>query len=478
MSPVKTPLNLGTLAKASPAGLLRLADGERFQYPSHLRLLNDALLDVAAGLCLRLLVTLPPRHGKSNMISRAFPAWIVARLRRDVILASYEADFAGVWGERARELIRDHGSIYGVELSTSRSARNSWEITGGGSMTTTGVGGPLTGRGGDLLVIDDPVKNAEQANSQVYRDKTWEWYASTAYTRLEPGGAVVLLQTRWHEDDLAGRILTGADESGEVWRVLNLAALSEDGLEDPLNRPSGTALWPERYPVDRLDTIRRTIGSYWWSALYQQRPAPLEGAFFKSGQFRYFDERLEGGRAIYVLHTPDGDVIVPDAEIWKFSIVDLAVTTGAQSDYFVISTWGVTKKRDMLLLDVLRTKAEGPDQPGLIRKIWNEYRPAYIGIERVGYQMTLVQQMRREGLPIRELRAETDKMSRALSVATRYEAGMIYHKRTVSWLADWEYELLHFPYGAHDDQVDTASYAGIEVTRGRMIGPAPKPDGW
>jgi hypothetical protein len=255
----------------------------------HLDLLNRRLLDLAAGKVRRLMVSMPPRHGKSELISRYLPAWYLGTFPdRRVILSSYESDFAASWGRKARELLEQHGlDHFGAKVRSDIAASSRWEIAGhDGGMITAGVGGPITGRGANLLIVDDPIKNAEDAASLTLRDKIYEWWRSTAYTRLEPGASVVLIQTRWHQDDLAGRILADADQ-GEAWEVISLPAIAEEN--DPLGRDPGAALWPERFSEEALDVIRRSVGSYFWAAMYQQTPVPIGGEIFKQEWFRYVD---------------------------------------------------------------------------------------------------------------------------------------------------------------------------------------------
>ena len=179
------------------------------------------------------MVTLPPRHGKSQLISQYFPAWYLGTFPdRRTILTSYEAGFAAGWGRRARDVLEEFGpEVFEVSVREDSSAADRWDINGHvGGMITAGVGGAITGRGADLLIIDDPVKNSEDAASKTMRDKAWEWYQSTAYTRLEPGGAIILVMTRWNEDDLAGRILKESQTGGEKWEVMNLPAIAEEGI--------------------------------------------------------------------------------------------------------------------------------------------------------------------------------------------------------------------------------------------------------
>jgi hypothetical protein len=215
-----------------------------------------------------LAVFLPPLHGKSELVSKFFPAWFLG-MHPDsrVILASYGADFASSWGRKARDLLVEHGDIFGVNMDMNSSAKNSWDISGHrGGMNTGGVGSGLTGMGASLLIIDDPVKDAEHANSGRYREAAKDWYRSVAHTRLAPDGRVVLIQTKGHEDDLGSWIVR---ESEEDWTIVNLPALAEEN--DLLGRKPGEALWPERFSRDWLDRKRLEIGEYWFAALYQLR---------------------------------------------------------------------------------------------------------------------------------------------------------------------------------------------------------------
>lgn len=262
------------LARMTPGGLAWHASRGRWVSPKHLTLLNRKLLDVAAGRVKRLAVSMPPRHGKSELVSRYFPAWYLGSFPdRRVILTGYEADFAAGWGRKARDVLATHGpGVFGVRVRSDSSAANRWEIADrDGGMVTAGVGGPITGKGADVLVIDDPVKNAEDARSPVLREKHKDWYKSTAFTRLEPGGAVVLVMTRWHQDDLAGWLLGGGmEDDPEPWEVVCLPAIATGNGLDAIGRAPGEALWPARYSVEALKAHQSD--PYWWSALYQQDP--------------------------------------------------------------------------------------------------------------------------------------------------------------------------------------------------------------
>ncbi|RME86621.1 MAG: hypothetical protein D6785_03010, partial [Planctomycetota bacterium] len=230
-----------------------------YDYPLHIEAIEDLLLEVFRGRLSKLLLSCPPRHGKSELISKYFPAWWILHKPHDrIILASYEAHFAEHWGRKVRELVEEYGKYFGVTLRKDSKRAASWETMAGGGMYTAGVGGPITGKGANLLILDDPIKNAEQALSKTYREKTWDWFNSTAYTRLEPGGSVIVMHTRWHEDDLAGRL-----KNTGKYLFINFPAIADQ--DDSLGREPGFALWPERFPVETLLEIKNQIGSYWFN---------------------------------------------------------------------------------------------------------------------------------------------------------------------------------------------------------------------
>jgi len=237
-------------------------------------MLDRKIVDVVAGRIKKLLVTMPPRHGKSELCSHRTPVWFLSNFPDEsLILSCYGSDFAKEWGRKARNTINEHSDELGVRVSQDSKSSSHWTINGHkGEMYAVGVGGAITGRGGKLLLCDDPIKNEEEARSEVYRDKLWAWWCSTFITRLEPNGGIILIQTRWHEDDLAGRILK---HERDKWEVLNLPAIA--GQDDPLGRTTGEALWPERFPVAALEEKRSSMGDLDFERLYQQRPSLEQG---------------------------------------------------------------------------------------------------------------------------------------------------------------------------------------------------------
>jgi predicted phage terminase large subunit-like protein len=287
------------VARQTPAGLAWVLSEGRWVCARHLEVLNRKLLDLAAGRIRRLAVFMPPRHGKSQLCSRYFPAWFLGTYPDSrVIQCGYGSAFAATWGRHARNAIDnacDMG-VFGAHVDPAKSSADEWEILGReGGMYAVGIGGGVTGRGADLLTIDDACKSRAEAESPTYRERTWDWYTDDAYTRLHPGGRVLLVATRWHHDDLPGRILQ-LDGGRNEWDVLCFPAIAEEA--DALERSPGEALWPERYPLTDLEDRRNTLGSYGFAALYQQRPAPREGGMFKRHWFRIVDAApAEGDRA-------------------------------------------------------------------------------------------------------------------------------------------------------------------------------------
>jgi len=413
--------------------------------------LDRAITDTLAGVdgIRRLIVTMPPRHGKSELCSKFLPAWFLGTYPdKRVILSSYGASFASEWGSKARNILKSSGaSLFGVRVSPSPSARDRWDIAGrDGGMRTAGVGGDLTGRGAHLLIIDDPIKNAEEAASATMRNNAWEWWVSTASTRLEPDASVIVIQTRWHQDDLAGRLLNDAQQTGgRPWRIVNMPAIGDDGQ----------ALWPERFPLEELRQIQRDKGTYWWSALYQQRPTPPDGGKFKREWFPIIQSLPAGVRR--------------GVRYW-----DKAGTEGG-GDYSV-GCLIVEFERQYYVADVARGQWSDLHREQMIKQCAERDR------YRFGYLQTWVEQEPGSGgkdsaaATIRNLAGHhirADKVTgpkdvRAAPFAAQCEAGNV---RLVAgtWNAAFLDEMCMFPNGTHDDQVDASSGAFIKLTAHRPM---------
>jgi predicted phage terminase large subunit-like protein len=431
---------------------IRVAGNRRFEAAPHLVLISDLMQRAATEPC-RFMVSVPPRHGKSELISFIGPIWKLAvNPSRRIIMTGYESDFASSWGRRVRNAITERPWL-GVLITSDSSAAGRWDTTAGGAMLSTGLGGAITGKGADDLIVDDYCKNRADADSDEKRKNLWDWWTSTAYTRLEPGGSVMIVATRWHEDDLIGRIEQQKEKTGETWEYIRLPALAEEN--DPLGRKPGEALWPERFAAAELERIKLIIGPRDWSALYQQRPAAQTGNMFKRADLRFWSQ--VGHRIIRC-----GDQQIDTAKLRRFMTSDLALAAKAESDYTVHCHWGWHPgTKFLLLLDLVRGQWTGPDSMEELRLAYRRWQPNWVGVEDKHYGLLVVQQLRREGLPIKTLVADRDKVSRAQMAAVLAASGLLWLPEGHALLPEVEFELLGFPRTAHDDIVDNVAYAAM-----------------
>jgi predicted phage terminase large subunit-like protein len=428
----------------------------RWDNAPHIIVIGELLSFLVGKKNQKLIVNMPPRHGKSELISRYFPFWyLMHNPTKQIIFSTYDQSFAATTGRFVRDLVKRHGKRYGIELRRDASAKEDFLLTTGGGMISVGAGGSLTGRGADLLIIDDPIKNDMEATSNVIRDNIWQWFNTTAFTRIEPGGMVVVVMTRWHEDDLCGRILKQErnylakhKDKKAKWTLLKLPAIATE--QDVVGRKVGEPLWANRYDLERLGEVHEQMGDYWFNALYQQTPQRASGNIFKRKTFKYFNEDEE----YYVF----GGKHIRKKDCSIFAVLDLAATISETSDWTAVIIFALTPEREVLVLEVVREKFEGAEHLPLIRNIFHRWRPLQIGIESVQYQISLVQLARKELLPVRDLRADRDKVTRSLPMAAMLEAGKCYFREGASWLTTFEDELLSFPKSKNDDQVDAFSY--------------------
>ncbi|MEK8128364.1 phage terminase large subunit [Paenibacillus filicis] len=437
----------------------------RWKTARHLDVLTDTLEKVSSGQLRRVIVTMPPRHGKSEVVSKKFPAWHLGRNPGDeMIISSYSLDLSREFSRISRDTLTANTAVFDVSVDKAKASSETWGIDGyRGGLNAAGVGGPITGKGARIAIIDDPVKNAEEANSETMRQKIWEWYQSTLYTRLTPDGRLVVVMTRWHEDDLVGRLLKKEREDieagthkGERWTVINFPAIAEE--DDYLGRTPGEPLWPGYgFDADRMEQIKSDVGSYVFNALYQQRPSAAGGTIFKRIHFRYFREELMHGNVHYFIV---GEKRYERHRCRVFQTVDTANSEKTINDYFVVTTIYVTPDNDILVYDVYRTHITGPDQKPLMKEQNYRYKPVFQAIEDKTFGTNLIQEMKREGMTVLPVKVDKDKVTRSLLIAARYEVGKVFHREDAPWLTDFEDELLSFPRGKNDDQVDTMSMAG------------------
>lgn len=397
---------------------------------SHHRLIADRLEAVERGEIDRLMIFMPPRHGKSELASKRFPAWCLGRKPdRQLIAASYNSELATDFGRNVRNIVdsEEFGDVFPkVSLAPDSQAANRMNTNHDGAYVAAGVGTAITGRGADIALIDDPFKDREEADSERRRDLVWDWYRSTLYTRLMPSAAIVLIQTRWHEDDLAGRLL---EQQGEQWDVLDLPAINI----------AGEALWPEWFGIEALERIKASIGQREWSALYQQQPQPDEGTFF---QRRWFNEWES----------------LPTLRLYGTS--DYAVTDGG-GDWTVHRVWGVDASDNLYRIDGWRGQTPADQWIEAKLDLIEKHKPAAwfgeAGVIQKAVEPMLLKRMRERKVRCRMewVGSIHDKATRARGFQARASMGNVYFEPG----ADLS-EFLVFPAGRHDDEVDTASLMG------------------
>lgn len=386
----------------------------------------------------RLIVMMPPRHSKTWHTSVHYPAWSMGRNpRQQMILASYAADLAWENSGQARDLLKHPRWPFQTRLREDKQSEHRWRTNENGVVVAAGVGGPATGFGAHKLVIDDFVKNRQDADSETMRETQWRWYTSTARTRLMPHGAIVVTATHWHEDDLIGRILNSA--GAPRWRVVSLPALADEH-GDVLGRNIGDALWPAWYDVEALEDIRQDIGSRDWSALYQQKPTADEGGAFKRA---WFTERWDK------LPWPDVRVLS----------VDAAYKTGVMNDYSAIVVAGATDI-SFPVLEIKQGRWEYPELKRQILETAQEWRPHAVLIEDTSAGQSVIQELRlSSGLAIVPVKVSASKEARAAAVAPMCEAGRVILPSIGSNVGAMVDQLAAFPTGQHDDMVDALVHA-------------------
>ncbi len=426
----------------------------RYQRPVHLRKLLD-MMQRAHREPLRVLVSVPPRHSKTESILHSI-AWI---LRDDPTAMCGYVSYAAEIARSKSRLARDYAFAAGVEARGDASALHEWLTPDGGGLRTAGIGGPLTGHGFRVLIIDDPIKNRQEAESRLIRDRNWEWFTSTATTRLEPNGSIIVVHTRWHEDDLIGRCVKQTETyhqssgtEGENWTHINLQAIDD---------VMGTALWPEMWPVDKLQKKRAAIGEYDWASLYQGRPRPRGSNVFNEPA-RYTGTPSLDGRRIVIG-------------------VDVAGTAKTTADWTVAVVLACSGYGDAMTADVIHVERMQATIPNVCRRLatlQSSYSGAPLAIESDGLGKAVPQVLRdiEPGLRIIERRAEGDKFTRAQSYAAAWNAGRVRVPTTAPWVAPFVRVHTEFTgvNDACDDDVDAGAHAWNQA-RTMMAAPAKPP---
>jgi len=423
---------------ATPGDLAKHLDPRTVQTPA-LDLIDAELVRAATTPDARLIVSMPPQEGKSQRCSRRFPLWALLRNPDTrIAIASYEHGVARRWGRAIRDDITTND--LGITVRDDLAAQHEWQLEGHeGGVYSVGIGAALTGRPVDLLIMDDPIKDRLQANSQTFRDRVWDWWVEVGATRLAPGAPAILIMTRWHEDDLAGRLLKAED--GHLWRVVNIPAEAETD-EDPLGRTPGEYMVSARGRTDeQWDAIKIRSGSQAWASLYQGRPSPADGDMLRRDQWQRWTTIPDLTYATVV-------------QSW-----DLAFKGAKTSDFVVGQVWAKIGA-DCYLLDQVRGRWSFSETCQQIRTLsarWPQAIAKYVEDKANGPAVIDALKAQIPGLV--PVQPEGGKEARAAAIQPLVEAGNVHLPLTAEWVGDLIEEAAAFPNGAHDDQVDALTQA-------------------
>jgi predicted phage terminase large subunit-like protein len=423
---------------------------------AHHKVMAKKFQEIAEGKCKRLIINMPPRHTKSEFASYMLPAWFLGKFPdKKIIQCSNTAELAVGFGRKVRNLVGSdayHKVFPEVGLKADSKAAGRWDTNKGGTYFAIGVGGTVTGKGADLLIIDDPHSEQEAAiassNPEVY-DKVYEWYSSGPRQRLQPGGAIVVVMTRWSLKDLTGRILKSSIErDGDEWEVINFPAIL----------PSEKPLWPAFWPLNELLALKEELPVGKWNAQYQQSPTSEEGALVK----RDWWQKWEGDRA------PPCEFII---QSW-----DTAFTKNERSDYSACTTWGVFYKDEdqkdphIILLDAYKERLEFPELKEQALIMYKEWEPDAFIVEAKAAGSPLIFELRRMGIPVSEFTPTrgNDKIARLNSVTDLFASGKVWAPGT-RWADEVIEQMASFPNSDHDDLVDSSTQALIRFRKGGFI---------
>lgn len=413
---------------------------DRFTIFPHIKLICEYLQRIADGETLSIIIEMPPRHGKSFAVTEAFPSYYLAKNPdKRVIATAYSDSLARKFGRMNRDKILEAGDVFGVSVDPNNSAVNDWGFhKQAGGMIATGIGGSLTGQGADLMLIDDPIKNAEEANSKTMRQKIWDEWESVLSTRLHDGASVIVIMTRWHQDDFVGRLL---ENKGREWVRLRLPAIAEDE-NDLLGRPVGEPLCAALgYGKKWAAAKKIEVGSRTWGSLYQQNPTPAEGSIFFRKWFKYYK----------ALPKMDAYVIS-----WDMTFKD-----SESSDFVVGQAWG-RRGAEFYLLDQLRAKMGFPETVKAVQMFAAKHPQILTKLVEDKANGTAVLQTLTSTIPgMLPIEPQGGKITRAQAVTPLFEAGNVFipDPSIAPWVNDYVEEFASFPNGFHDDQVDSTSQA-------------------
>ena len=421
----------------------------------HHAIMADAFERVARGDLKRLIINMPPRHTKSEFASYLLPSWFLGKYpEKKIIQTAHTAELATGFGRKVRNLVssENYQKVFDTKLSSDSKAAGRWNTHVGGDYFAIGVGGAVTGKGADLLIIDDPhsEQEAKQGNPAVF-DNVYEWFTSGPRQRLQPGGAIIIVMTRWSKRDLTGQILKNAGKDGvDQWEIIDFPAIM----------PSGTPLWPAFWSKTALEALKAELPVAKWEAQYQQNPTSEEGAIIKREQWAIWDKDTP----------PQCDYII---QSW-----DTAFEKNNRADYSACTTWGVfqhpNKSGDMrpniILLDAFKQRMEFPELKKMALDLYQEWEPDTLIVEKRAAGAPLIYEMRKMGIPLSEFTPGkgNDKISRVNAISDLFASGVVWCPET-RWAEEVMDELASFPNGDHDDLVDSSSQALMRFRQGGFI---------
>ena len=421
----------------------------------HHKIMADAFERVANGELKRLIINMPPRHTKSEFASYLFPAWFLGKFpEKKIIQTAHTAELAVGFGRKVRNLVNTEGyqEIFPTKLSSDSKAAGRWNTHAGGDYFAIGVGGAVTGKGADVLIIDDPHSEQEamQGNPEVY-DRVFEWYGSGPRQRLQPGGSIIIVMTRWSKKDLTGQILANSiKRDGDEWEVIEFPALL----------PSGNPLWEEFWSKKELEAIKAEIPVSKWEAQYQQNPTSEEGAIIKREMWKIWEGE----------EPPFCDYII---QSW-----DTAFEKNNRADYSACTTWGVFYRTNaegfdipnIILLDAFKERMEFPELKQKAKEMYMEWEPDNLIVEKKAAGAPLIYELRQLGIPLQEYTPSkgSDKIARVNAISDMFASGFVWCPAT-RWAEEVMEECAAFPNGEHDDIVDSTSQALLRFRKGGFV---------
>ena len=421
----------------------------------HHQIMADAFERVANGDLKRLIINMPPRHTKSEFASYLLPSWFLGKFpEKKIIQTAHTAELAVGFGRKVRNLVQSehYGKVFDTKLSSDSKAAGRWNTDKGGDYFAIGVGGAVTGKGADLLIIDDPhsEQEAKQGNPAVF-DNVYEWYTSGPRQRLQPGGSIIIVMTRWSKRDLTGQIIKNSEKDGvNDWEVIDFPAIL----------PSGTPLWPAFWKKEELEALKAELPVAKWEAQYQQNPTSEEGAIVKRDQWRIWEKD----------EAPACDFII---QSW-----DTAFETNNRADYSACTTWGIFNhpdakgniKTNIILLDAFKKRMEFPELKKKAFEMWKEWDPDTLIVEKRAAGAPLIYEMRKIGIPVSEYTPHkgNDKIARVNAISDLFASGVVWCPDT-RWADEVMEEMASFPNGDHDDLVDSSSQALMQFRKGGFV---------